>query len=31
MLFADIRGSMELIEDVDPEEARAILRQDWDD
>ena len=31
MLFADIRGSMELIEDLDPEEARAILRQDWDD
>ena len=24
-LFADIKGSMELIEDLDPEEARAIL------
>ena len=25
MLFADIKGSMELIEDLDPEEARAIV------
>ena len=25
VLFADIKGSMELIEDLDPEEARAIL------
>ena len=25
MLFADIRGSMDLIEDLDPEEARAII------
>jgi Double zinc ribbon len=24
-LFADIKGSMELIEDLDPEEARAIV------
>jgi double zinc ribbon protein len=24
-LFADIKGSMELIEDLDPEEARAII------
>src|SRR5262249_12055567 len=24
-LFADIKGSMELIEDIDPEEARAIV------
>jgi class 3 adenylate cyclase len=24
-LFADIKGSMDLIEDIDPEEARAIL------
>src|SRR5215470_4855913 len=24
VLFADIKGSMELIEDLDPEEARAI-------
>src|SRR5260221_6991845 len=24
-LFADIKGSMELLEDVDPEEARAIV------
>src|SRR5215472_15887896 len=24
-LFADIRGSMELMEDLDPEEARAII------
>jgi class 3 adenylate cyclase len=23
-LFADIKGSMELMEDLDPEEARAI-------
>src|SRR6516164_3698680 len=25
MLFADIKGSMDLIEDLDPEEARAIV------
>src|SRR5215469_7505976 len=25
MLFADIKGSMELMEDLDPEEARAIV------
>jgi len=25
VLFADIKGSMELIEDLDPEEARAIV------
>jgi hypothetical protein len=25
-LFADIKGSMELMEDLDPEEARAIYR-----
>ena len=25
MLFADIKGSMDLIEDLDPEEARAII------
>jgi class 3 adenylate cyclase len=25
LLFADIKGSMELIEDIDPEEARAIV------
>src|SRR5262245_55583359 len=25
MLFADIKGSMELIEDIDPEDARAIV------
>src|SRR5262249_58942551 len=25
VLFADIKGSMELIEDLDPEEARAII------
>jgi len=25
MLFADIKGSMELIEDLDPEEALAIV------
>jgi class 3 adenylate cyclase len=25
ILFADIKGSMELIEDLDPEEARAIV------
>ena len=25
MLFADIKGSIELIEDLDPEEARAIV------
>jgi class 3 adenylate cyclase len=25
MLFADIKGSMELIEDLDSEEARAII------
>lgn len=24
-LFADIKGSMELMEDLDPEEARAIV------
>jgi class 3 adenylate cyclase len=24
-LFADIKGSMELMEDIDPEEARAIV------
>jgi class 3 adenylate cyclase len=24
-LFADIKGSMELMEDLDPEEARAII------
>ena len=24
-LFADIKGSMELIEDLDPEQARAIV------
>ena len=24
-LFADIKGSMELIEDLDPEDARAIV------
>jgi class 3 adenylate cyclase len=24
-LFADIKGSMELIEDIDPEEARAVV------
>ena len=24
-LFADIKGSMELIEDIDPEDARAIV------
>ena len=24
-LFADIKGSMELIEDLDPEEARALV------
>src|SRR6516164_8192584 len=24
-LFADIKGSMELIEDLDPEEARAVV------
>jgi hypothetical protein len=24
-IFADIKGSMELIEDLDPEEARAIV------
>ena len=27
MLFADIKGSMDLIEDLDPEEARAILAE----
>jgi class 3 adenylate cyclase len=26
-LFADIKGSMELIEDLDPEEARAMSIQ----
>ena len=25
VLFADIRGSMELIEDLDPEDARAVV------
>src|SRR5262249_35952234 len=25
MLFADIKGSMELIEDLDPEDARAVV------
>jgi hypothetical protein len=25
VLFADIKGSMDLIEDLDPEEARAIV------
>jgi hypothetical protein len=25
MLFADIKGSMDLIEELDPEEARAIV------
>jgi class 3 adenylate cyclase len=25
MLFADIKGSMDLMEDLDPEEARAIV------
>jgi class 3 adenylate cyclase len=25
MLFADIKGSMDLIEDLDPEEAQAIV------
>ena len=25
MLFADIKGSMDLMEDIDPEEARAIV------
>jgi class 3 adenylate cyclase len=24
-LFADIKGSMELMEDLDPEEARAVV------
>jgi class 3 adenylate cyclase len=24
-LFADIKGSMELMEDLDPEEARAVI------
>jgi class 3 adenylate cyclase len=24
-LFADIKGSMDLMEDIDPEEARAML------
>jgi class 3 adenylate cyclase len=26
-LFADIKGSMELIEDLDPEEARQMLAE----
>src|SRR5215469_14083791 len=26
-LFADIKGSMELIEDLDPEDARAVVDQ----
>ena len=26
-LFADLKGSMELMEDLDPEEARAIVDQ----